>query len=183
MIQSMERSVRLCVCVLSLACLGAAGPAGAACLAESFELVLPRQIDTGKLAEQEHVLAAVLTPRGMLEARATLKQGALGPISFTLGGKPLKEVSRAQLPESAQQCLKQRRKDVLGENGATGAAEALLGWLIPSAEAYWFKGVGKGCKGKGPIVFTVVECFDEGGGRVCVLEVRQGGRVCGYAVV
>ena len=170
------------ICVFVLAWC-AVGPTAAACLNETYELTLPRQVDAAALPQKEHVLASVLTSRGMLEARATPKNGTLGEIGFHLGGKPFREVSRDELPAGARKCLKQRRGEA-PEEGATGSvAEAVLDWLVPSAQAYWFRKVGRGCTGKGTVTVVVIECFDEGGGPVCAVELRQGGRVCGYAVV
>ncbi len=49
------------------------GTVYAQCVHESYVMTFPKMLDESKLADGEHLLAALLTPRGLLEARAQAK--------------------------------------------------------------------------------------------------------------
>ncbi|HUL23716.1 MAG TPA: hypothetical protein VLZ10_19835 [Thermodesulfobacteriota bacterium] len=117
--------------ILALVCvtLALAGPAAAQC--KQYKLELP-DLDTLNLKDGEHVVGAVETLRGKLEARVTVKDKVVSDPILFIGGTRMTEVPESQIPKSVLGCMKAELPSGIW---LANAADYILDWITPPAYA------------------------------------------------
>jgi len=141
--QAVQRREVLRVLPLLVLVMALAVPAVADCVNQGFNLDIP-DTNTLKLPDGSHVIAAVGTPFGKLEARVTVRSKVVSEPQFYLGGKLLKPVQESQLSVAARRCL-QKRAELSPASQLANALRSIAGAIVPTVHAW-----AKGC------VFTVV---------------------------
>ena len=121
--------------ILALICLTFA-PAGVAvagnCTSKTYEVDVP-DTATLKLKDGEHTIAAIETFHGKLEARVMVKRGVVSDPILFLDGKPLKEISKSEIPKALLDCLP--KAELPSEGLLSKASRSILDWVVPPADA------------------------------------------------
>jgi hypothetical protein len=144
--------------ILAMVCLtlALAVPASAQC--KQYKLELP-DLDTLKLKDGEHVVGAVETENGKLEARVTVKGKVVSDPILFIGGKRMQEVPESQIPKSVLDCMK---AELPSGSWLANAADNTLDWIVPKAYARACRNwvIRSGCDGK--ICCAVACCASSG---------------------
>jgi len=108
-------------------------PAAADCVNQSFSLDIP-DTATLKLPDGGHVIAAVGTRFGKLEARVAVKTKVVSEPQFYLGGKLLRAVQESQLSPAARRCL-QNRAELSPAGWLATVARSISDFIVPTVHA------------------------------------------------
>lgn len=129
-----SKSLGVAVRTLASVCIAFAltVPAAAECRSKTYTLDVP-DASTLKLKDGEHTIAAVATEQGKLEARVTVKGKIVSETKLFVGGKPLKEISETQIPESVSGCV--QKAALSPESWIAKAFRTTLDWMVPTVYA------------------------------------------------
>lgn len=121
------------ICFALVAMVSATAMVSAVDTCKSIKLEIPDP-KTLKLRDGDHVIAAVDTERGKLEARVNVKNNVAAEPRYFWGGKPLKDTPESEVPESLRDCLKNagRTASASGNSFRTSAHHA-MGWTAPAS--------------------------------------------------
>lgn len=98
------------VCVALIAVVSAANFVSAIVPCNVHRLEVPDPSDL-KLKDGEHVLAAVDTEKGKFEARVNVKDKIASKPQFFIGGRLLRQVPEAEIPQPIRECVQNGGED------------------------------------------------------------------------
>lgn len=154
-------------------------PVSAECLNQTIgQIYLPMNLKN--VPSAAHVMASVMTSKGLLEARASQEQNGISEITFFLDGKELKPAKASEVPHETIKCT--------GKRGALSTSErlyaalsALRNSIISEAEASRYTSTFS-CAGSGPVEVILVSSKERSNGNTeYFFQFKQGGHLCGWA--
>jgi hypothetical protein len=154
-------------------------PALAECLNQQIgQIYLPMNLTNAPSAA--HVMASVMTSKGLLEARASQEQSGTSEITFFLDGKALKPVKTSELRRETIKCS-DKRTALSASERLYAALSVLCNSIITEAEASRYSSK-FGCTGRGTVEVVLVDSEERSNGStIYFFQFKQGGHVCGWA--
>ncbi len=153
--------------------------ASAECLNQKIgQIYLPMNLKNAPAAA--HVMASVMTGKGLLEARASQEQNGTSEITFFLDGKELKPVKTSELRRETIKCSGKRAALSISER-VYAALSGLRNSIVTEAEASRYSSKFN-CAGSGTVEVVLVDSEERSNGStVYFFQFKQGGHVCGWA--
>jgi hypothetical protein len=153
-------------------------PAEAGCINQKIgEIYLPLKLKNAP--SKAHVMASVMTTKGLLEARAAQEENGASEITIFLDGKQLKPVAPSELRNETISCSKRRTSSI--SERLLAAFSALRSSVVTEANAAHYTSSFH-CSGSGTVAVMLVDSVDRSDGTTTYFfQFRQGGHVCGWA--
>jgi hypothetical protein len=155
-------------------------PVSAECLNQKIgQIYLPMNLKN--VPSAAHVMASVMTSKGLFEARASQEQNGTSQITFFLDGKEMKPLETSEQRRETNKCGGKRGALIISEP-LYSVLSTLRSSIITEAEASY--GSNYQCNGTGAVEIVLRDSEERAtGGWTFIFVFKQGGRVCGFAQI